>query len=93
MTSSAARTLVSDCSTSNASSRVRSSARSAISSSTIHSWREASRDPYLFEASLPGVFAVGDVRSGAIRRAASAAGEGSMAVRLCHAYLAEISGA
>jgi thioredoxin reductase (NADPH) len=56
-------------------------------------WREASRDPYLFEASLPGVFAVGDVRSGAIRRAASAAGEGSMAVRLCHAYLAEINGA
>jgi thioredoxin reductase (NADPH) len=56
-------------------------------------WQEASRDPFLFEASLPGVFAVGDVRSGAIRRAASAVGEGSMAVRLCHAYLAETRGA
>jgi thioredoxin reductase (NADPH) len=55
-------------------------------------WREVNRDPYLFEASLPGVFAVGDVRSGAIRRAASAVGEGSMAVRLCHTYLGEIGG-
>jgi thioredoxin reductase (NADPH) len=50
------------------------------------------RDPHLFETSLPGVFAVGDVRSGAIRRAASAVGEGSMAVRLCHLYLAELRG-
>jgi thioredoxin reductase (NADPH) len=55
-------------------------------------WQGAHRDPFLFESSLPGVFAVGDVRSGAIRRAASAAGEGSMAVRLCHAYLAENDG-
>jgi thioredoxin reductase (NADPH) len=56
-------------------------------------WQDAARDPFLFEASLPGVFAVGDVRSGAIRRTASAVGEGSMAVRLCHAYLAETRGA
>jgi thioredoxin reductase (NADPH) len=56
-------------------------------------WSGAARDPFLFEASVPGVFAVGDVRSGAIRRAASAVGEGSMAVRLCHAYLAETRGA
>jgi thioredoxin reductase (NADPH) len=55
-------------------------------------WQNAGRDPFLFEASLPGVFAVGDVRSGAIRRAASAAGEGSMAVRFCHSYLAEVRG-
>jgi thioredoxin reductase (NADPH) len=60
---------------------------------TAPAWQGASRDPFLFEASLPGVFAVGDVRSGAIRRAASAVGEGSMAVRLCHAYLAEARGA
>ncbi|HLL50415.1 MAG TPA: FAD-dependent oxidoreductase, partial [Thermomicrobiales bacterium] len=60
---------------------------------TTPAWQEASRDPFLFESSLPGVFAVGDVRSGAIRRAASAVGEGSMAVRLCHAYLAETRGA
>jgi thioredoxin reductase (NADPH) len=52
-------------------------------------WCETGRDPYIFESSQPGVFAVGDVRSGAIRRAASAVGEGSMAVRLCHLYLAE----
>ena len=50
------------------------------------------RDPHLFETSLPGVFAVGDVRSGAIRRTASAVGEGAMAVRLCHLYLAELRG-
>jgi thioredoxin reductase (NADPH) len=56
-------------------------------------WQEAARDPFLFETSLPGVFAVGDVRSDAIRRTASAVGEGSMAVRLCHAYLAEARGA
>jgi thioredoxin reductase (NADPH) len=55
-------------------------------------WHESPRDPHLFETSLPGVFAVGDVRSGAIRRAASAVGEGSMAVRLCHLYLAEVRG-
>ena len=53
-------------------------------------WTGSARDPHLFETSLPGVFAVGDVRSGAIRRAASAVGEGSMAVRLCHLYLAEL---
>jgi thioredoxin reductase (NADPH) len=55
-------------------------------------WQSAARDPHLFESSLPGVFAVGDVRADAIRRAASAVGEGSMAVRLCHLYLAETRG-
>jgi thioredoxin reductase (NADPH) len=64
-----------------------------LSVKTAPAWQGAARDPFLFEASLPGVFAVGDVRSGAIRRAASAVGEGSMAVRLCHAYLAETRGA
>ena len=59
---------------------------------TAPAWQDAGRDPFLFEASLPGVFAVGDVRSGAIRRVASAAGEGSMAVRFCHSYLAERRG-
>ena len=42
------------------------------------------------ETSAPGVFAVGDVRSGSIKRVASAVGEGSMAVRLVHEHLAEV---
>jgi thioredoxin reductase (NADPH) len=50
--------------------------------------RERSREPYLLETSLPGVFAAGDVRGGSIKRVASAVGEGSMAVRLVHQYLA-----
>jgi thioredoxin reductase (NADPH) len=42
-----------------------------------------------FATSVPGVFAVGDVRSGSIKRVASAVGEGSMAISAVHAYLAE----
>ena len=52
-------------------------------------WRERSREPFLLETSLPGVFAAGDVRSGSIKRCASAVGEGAMAVRLIHQYLAD----
>jgi thioredoxin reductase (NADPH) len=44
--------------------------------------------PYFLETSQPGVFAVGDVRSGSIKRVASGVGEGSMAVRLVHQRLA-----
>jgi thioredoxin reductase (NADPH) len=44
--------------------------------------------PSLLETSRPGVFAVGDVRSGSIKRVASAVGEGAMAVRLLHDHLA-----
>jgi thioredoxin reductase (NADPH) len=44
-------------------------------------WHKLGRDPYLLETSLPGVFAVGDVRSRSIKRVASAVGEGSMAIR------------
>jgi thioredoxin reductase (NADPH) len=47
------------------------------------------RSPYLFETSLPGVLAVGDVRSGSIKRVASAVGEGSAAISLVHQVLAE----
>ena len=52
-------------------------------------WQERSREPFLLETSLPGVFAGGDVRSGSIKRCASAVGEGAMAVRLVHQYLAD----
>ena len=52
-------------------------------------WEGRSREPYLLETSLPGVFAAGDVRSGSIKRVASAVGEGSMAVRFAHQYLAD----
>jgi thioredoxin reductase (NADPH) len=47
------------------------------------------RAPYLLETSLPGVFAVGDVRAGSVKRVASAVGEGSMAVQFVHQVLAE----
>jgi thioredoxin reductase (NADPH) len=47
------------------------------------------RLPYLFETSLPRVFAVGDVRSGSVKRVASAVGEGSVAIQLIHKVLAE----
>jgi thioredoxin reductase (NADPH) len=52
-------------------------------------WGGLSRKPYPLETSLPGVFAAGDVRSGSIKRVASAVGEGSMTVRLVHQYLAD----
>jgi thioredoxin reductase (NADPH) len=54
-----------------------------------NAWQGLAREPYPLEASLPGVFAAGDARSGSIRQVASAVGEGSMAVRLVHQYLAD----
>jgi len=51
------------------------------------------RSPFPLETSRPGVFAVGDVRAGSIKRVASAVGEGAMAVRLIHQYLALLHGA
>jgi thioredoxin reductase (NADPH) len=50
------------------------------------------RPPFPLETSRPGVFAVGDVRSGSIKRVASAVGEGAMAVLLLHQYLASTAG-
>jgi len=47
------------------------------------------RRPYLLETSLPGVFAVGDVRGGSIKRVASAVGEGSIAISFVHQVLEE----
>lgn len=52
--------------------------------------REQARPPQMLETSLPGVFAVGDVRSGSVKRVASAVGEGSIAVHLVHRALSEL---
>jgi thioredoxin reductase (NADPH) len=48
---------------------------------------EVARPPLLLETSRPGVFAAGDVRSGSVKRVASAVGEGAMAVQFVHEYL------
>jgi thioredoxin reductase (NADPH) len=50
-------------------------------------WKET-REPMLLETTIPGIFAAGDVRAGAMNRVASAVGEGAMAVRLVSDYLA-----
>ena len=50
-------------------------------------WKER-REPMPLETSVPGVFAAGDIRAGAMNRVASAVGEGSMVVRFVHEYLA-----
>jgi thioredoxin reductase (NADPH) len=47
------------------------------------------RDRYLLETSVPGIFACGDVRSGPVKRVASAVGEGSLAIAFVHQYLRE----
>ena len=47
------------------------------------------RSPFLLETSMPGVFAAGDVRHGAVKRVASAVGEGSIAIQLVHQLVAE----
>jgi thioredoxin reductase (NADPH) len=53
--------------------------------------RANGRSPFLLETSRPGVFAAGDVRSGSIKRVASAVGEGAMAVQFVHEFLREIA--
>ncbi|HSV63797.1 MAG TPA: FAD-dependent oxidoreductase [Chthoniobacterales bacterium] len=52
-------------------------------------WATATRPPVALETSLPGVFAVGDVRSGSVKRCAAAVGEGSMAIAGVHESLKE----
>ncbi len=49
------------------------------------------RPPFMFESSMPGVFAVGDVRSGSVKRVAAAAGEGSVAIQQVHQYLDSVA--
>lgn len=48
------------------------------------------RDPGLLETSVPGIFAVGDVRHGSIKRVASGVGEGSVAIQFVHQYLSKV---
>ena len=54
-------------------------------------WQDAGRPPYPFEASRPGIFAAGDVRSGSVKRCSAAVGEGSMAVENVHQMLGTYS--
>lgn len=51
-------------------------------------WKKP-RDPFILETSIPGILAAGDVRAGAMNRVASAVGEGAMAIKFVHEYLAE----
>ena len=60
----------------------------SLSDNDINRDAFADRDPLPFETSLPGVFAVGDVRLGSMKRVAAAVGDGSSAVRSVHQYLA-----
>ncbi|MFL5449944.1 MAG: FAD-dependent oxidoreductase [Gemmatimonadales bacterium] len=53
-------------------------------------WQGTGRAPFLLETSLPGVFAAGDVRSGSVKRCASAVGEGAMAVSFVHAHIGKL---
>lgn len=56
---------------------------------TPHGW-QLQREPTMFETSVPGVFAIGDVQHGSVKRVASAVGEGAVVVQLIHQYLAQI---
>jgi thioredoxin reductase (NADPH) len=53
-------------------------------------WSALDRSPLPYETNQPGVFAVGDVRAGSVKRVAAAVGEGSTAIRSIHAHLAEV---
>jgi thioredoxin reductase (NADPH) len=48
------------------------------------------RDRFLLETSVPGIFAVGDVRSASVKRVASSVGEGSICVQFVHRHLANV---
>ncbi|MDF3289855.1 FAD-dependent oxidoreductase [Streptomyces silvisoli] len=62
----------------------------AATNTQENDWSYLGRSPMALETSRPGIFAVGDVRSGSIKRVASAIGEGAMAVRLIHERLREV---
>jgi thioredoxin reductase (NADPH) len=68
---------------------VNATGRDSLLSRRPKGWR-LDRDPYLLETNVPGVFAVGDVRHGSIKRVASGVGEGSICVQFVHQYLANV---
>jgi hypothetical protein len=57
---------------------------------TIAQYLELTRPPQPLESSMPGIFAVGDVRHGSVKRVASAVGEGSIAIQMVHDYLTKL---
>ena len=63
--------------------------RTGITLAESPQWK-LKRQPFLLETSRPGVFAAGDVRSGSVKRVASAVGEGSMSVQFVHEFLKEM---
>jgi thioredoxin reductase len=58
------------------------------SSTAARHLRPIHRDPYLLESTVPGIFAVGDVRAGSVKRVAAGVGEGSMVIAFVHQFLA-----
>lgn len=54
-------------------------------------WWQANREPFALETSAPGIFAVGDIRSGSVKRVAASVGEGGIAIALVHRYLQAIA--
>lgn len=61
-----------------------------LTGNDVRTFNGEGRKPFPLETSLPGVFAVGDVRSGSVKRVASAAGEGAMSVQYIHQFLAGV---
>jgi len=55
---------------------------------TISGRWSAEREPFSLETSAPGIFAIGDVRSGSVKRVAASVGEGGVAIAHVHRYLA-----
>ncbi len=63
--------------------------RDLLTDDTFKKVWKLDREPMMLETCVPGIFAAGDVRSGAMNRVASAVGEGAMAIKFVHEYLAE----
>ena len=63
--------------------------RDRLPENRVRGWR-LDRAPYLLETNIPGIFAVGDVRHGSVKRVASGVGEGSICVQFVHQYLSGV---